>query len=240
MAEGTLFEQVVREFGHLAGGSLLHLDFRSGDVDEDLGLLHQMIDRGERVPGLRLWRRPQSLVTSPRLARMEGFADAAHWSAVQGWPVVVRASAGLTVAHRPGILNISQLETLPEGALMGAPYDGLLRRLKAVCARFGVQAGHGAVPGSYCDGTQNLTVAGRKLAGLSARLVSRGGRRGLMVHACLTIEGDVAGDVAAVSAFERRLGLPAAYSAKAHCSLADCVSNCETKRSLTLDSGAEA
>lgn len=224
MPDTPLFERVVREFTRLAGGTMLLLDFTSGDIDADLTLLEQMIAAHDETPRLRLWTRSQSLVTSPRLARLDGFPAAAARSAARGWPVVVRPSAGLTVAHHGGVLNISRLSLAPES---GGPYDALLALLEEICARLGLAADHGAVPGAYCDGAHNLRIGGRKLAGLSARLITRQGRRGLLAHACLTVAGDVSRDVAAVRDFERALGLPADYSAAAHCSLESCLSNCD-------------
>jgi lipoate-protein ligase A len=155
---------------------------------------------------------------------MDGFAAAAAQSDARGWPVVVRPSAGLTVAHHGSVLNISRLSLAPES---GGPYEALLVLLEGTCARLGLTANHGAVPGAYCDGAHNLRIGGRKVAGLSARLIPRQGRRGLLAHACLTVAGEVARDVAAVRDFERALGLPVDYSAAAHCSLESCLSNCE-------------
>ena len=43
MPDTPLFERVVREFTRLAGGTMLLLDFTSGDIDADLTLLEQMI-----------------------------------------------------------------------------------------------------------------------------------------------------------------------------------------------------
>lgn len=223
MTDEELFQQVVRAAGLLTPASCLHLDFTSGSIDADLALLQDMtVSQSEREM-LRLWTGPQSLVTSPRLARTERFQQASEASAARGWPVIVRPSAGLTVAHHPGILNISHLKVLLADGGPPKPlsaYDGLLQMLVRLCARFGLEADHGAVPGSYCDGAHNLRVAGRKLAGLSARIITRNGMRGVLAHACLTVHADTARDVAAVQAFERDLGLPALYRAGAHCSLA--------------------
>lgn len=228
MPDEDLFGQVVSAIAASVPAGQLVTDLQNASLEADTDLLQAMLSGAAPVSLVRLWRRPRSLVTSRRLAQMQGFGTAAHESALQGWPVSVRQSAGLTVAHHSGVLNISCLNIMEgdgSGISLASVYDGLLRLLMASCRRVGIETDSGRVAHAYCDGSQNLRFAGRKIAGASARLIRRNGRTGLLAHACLTVHGSVEEDVAAVRRFEQALGLPADYLAGAHCSVAEALAS---------------
>jgi hypothetical protein len=162
-----------------------------------------LLARPHRPPLGRLWRAGPQLVTTRRIAARPGFAEAAVRSRERGWPVVVRASGGTTVIHRPGVLNVS-LALASDG--IGHAYRMLGAILIEALAPLLDDLDLGPVPGSYCDGAHNLRWRGRKLAGLAAMV--RG--RVTLVHASLVVGGDLAADVAAIGAFERDVGLDTA------------------------------
>ena len=228
MTEEDLFAHIVRAIRALVPPEQLISDLDNPFVGADYDLLQSMLMAGGPDHTIRLWRRPKSLITSRRLAQKREFPEAAEASARRGWPVEVRQSAGLTVAHHPGVLNIACLTILPPdfaGLQVSSVYDDLLDLMVGACRGLGVETGRGAVEGAYCDGSQNLTFAGRKLAGASARLIRASNGTGILSHASLTVYGNVEEDVAAVRAFEQALGLDANYSPAAHCSLVDALTS---------------
>jgi lipoate-protein ligase A len=184
-----------------------------------------LIDDAAALPpgeaAIRLWINPPCLVTTRRLAARDAFAAAARASGRAGWPVLVRSSGGTTVAHGPGVLNVSlAFIAAAPGVAIELPYRRLAQRLVPALARLGVAAEMGCVPGSYCDGRFNLRAAGQNVGGAACRIGQRGGRTAVLVHAALLVEGDPAMGLAAVAALEQGLGLPADYRAGAHVTLA--------------------
>ncbi len=189
-------------------------------IDRDSVLLDDVLASGEPAAPVRLWVNPRCLVVPRAAARNPAFAAAAALSDAAGWPVYLRDSGGATVAHRPGILNVSLFGTGPsEGLAIDAFYSQLTGLLVEAFAALGTAAEVGPVPGSYCDGRFNIGVAGRKIAGTACRIRQTKLRTAILAHAVVSVEGDPAADVAAVSAFERLLGLPGAYRADRHCTL---------------------
>ena len=228
MTEADLFARTVSAIRALVPAGQFVCDLKNPSVSADMDLLERMIGEGRPAETVRLWQRPKSLVTSRRLAQRAEFVQASRESARRGWPVEIRQSAGLTVAHHAGVLNIAHLVTYPDPSAavsLSFVYDSLLALLIGACRELGIETDSGSVAGAYCDGSQNLRFGGRKLAGASARLVRRGDRTGLLSHASLTVSGEVGKDVAAVRAFEQSLGLQADYDPSAHCSLEDALAS---------------
>lgn len=169
---------------------------------------------------MRLWANAPCLVVPRAVSRNPAFAAAVALSAAAGWPVHLRDSGGSTVLHRPGILNVSVFSGGPaEGLAVDTVYGRLTNLLVDALASLGVAADVGPVAGSYCDGRFNIRIGGRKLAGTACRVRRTTRRAAVLAHAVVSVEGDPAADVAAVAAFERAMGLPAAYRADRHCTL---------------------
>lgn len=190
-------------------------------IGEDERRLDALLGDERATERAQLWTNSRCLVTTRRFARMEGFAEAAAASHARGWPVFVRASGGTTVVHRPGILNFSLYEIAPVGAVdISAGFERFTERLIAGFAAIGVAAETGWVAGSYCDGRFNIVSGGQKIAGTACIVRKRGGWLGVLAHAAINIEGDTHADLAAITAFERGLGLDIPYAPASHTNLA--------------------
>lgn len=207
IAPGCPVEFIKREQGHEG-------------LARDAKLLDVALE-GNRLDGTtRLWVSHPSLVLPSGWARKPGFEQAAARSAAKGWPVYFRASGGSAVVHRPGILNVSRIEAAsPDGVTIDSAFGALVEQLLDALASLGIVADAGPVPGSYCDGRFNIRATGRKLAGTACRVRRTTLRAAILAHAAVSVEGDVAGDVAIVSAFEAALGMRAIYRADQHCTV---------------------
>jgi octanoyl-[GcvH]:protein N-octanoyltransferase len=203
----------------LAAWLAVHPDAAIDDLDMtgDATMLDDALDARIASGRMRIWRGAQRLVVSPRLARLPRFAVAAEYSAHHGWPVAVRLSGGTTVVHRTGILNVSRVD-IAEGRGIDAEqgYRALCTSIVAALAQLDIHADIGTVAGSHCDGRHNIRWNDRKLAGTSAAIRQRNGRTACLTHANIAVMGDVVGDVAAIAAFERWIGLDALYDPDAH------------------------
>lgn len=169
--------------------------------------------------GYRLWTNRQCLVTTRRFAAMPGFAAAAAASEARGWPVFVRSTGGTTVAHRPGMLNVSRFECRNGAVDIGQRFEEFCAHIVRSLRSLGAEAAIGAVPFSHCDGRFNICRDGRKIGGTASAVRSRGGEIAMLCHATIWISGDVASDLDAIEALERDLGRFLSYRRSAHASL---------------------
>ncbi|WP_374525285.1 biotin/lipoate A/B protein ligase family protein [Sphingopyxis sp.] len=204
----------------LAPGTPVERGDGEAAVTEDERQLNALLAAQRGAEHARLWTNSRCLVTTRRFARMEGFADAAATSRARGWPVFVRTSGGTTVVHRPGILNFSLYEIAPVGAVdINACFQRFTERLIIGFAAIGVSAETGWVKGSYCDGRFNIVSGRKKIAGTACLVRKSGGWFGVLAHAAINIEGDTQADLAAITAFERGLGLDIPYAPASHTNL---------------------
>lgn len=193
------------------GGEAIEADFRRLDA---------LLAGDEAAHGLRLWTNSQCLVTTRRFAAMEGFAAAAAASATRGWPVYVRFSGGTTVAHRPGMLNVSRFEGWRcDDRDISRQFQEFCDRLARSLRSVGIEAGLGSVDRSHCDGRCNIIAHNRKLAGTASLVRRKGDFVGLLSHATLWISGNIGSDIQAIEEFENYLGLDPVYSVEAHATL---------------------
>lgn len=205
-------------------GAECDFGIRPGKVGDDARLLERLLAYGRPARRLRLWDNAPCLVVSRRIEKMARFGEARRFARRAGWPVAVRASGGTTVVHRPGVLNLSLVTVDRGGGGTAGGFDRLCELIVGAGQAIGVALEAGEVARGYCAGSHDIGWRGRKIAGTAAIARRRDGWHGRVVHASLVVEGDAAADVAAISAFERALGMPGAYDPAAHCSLADALS----------------
>ena len=185
-------------------------------VDGDNDLLERVARLPPPAMLQRIWTNQPCLVATRSQARLPGFADACR---ACDQPVAIRRSAGTTVAHHQGTLQLS-LGLSRDGIGIEEAYAALVDLMVRALARLGVAALPGAAAGAFCDGSHNLLVDGRKLAGTAAFIATRAGRTASVAHAVIAIAGDPRDDIARLADFESALGQRPAYRAEAHCTLA--------------------
>ncbi|MFQ5793453.1 MAG: biotin/lipoate A/B protein ligase family protein [Candidatus Bipolaricaulia bacterium] len=143
---------------------------------------------GKMSPTVRLWRNETTLVVGRFDPKRPGFGRGVAYARELGLTVVQRISGGGAVLHEPGCLNFSVSIPEPE-AFMGVREafvslcDGVIRGLETL----GISCGFGRVPEAFCDGSHNLIVNGKKIAG-----TAQARRRGfILVHGTLFVDGNL-------------------------------------------------
>ncbi|MCG0238481.1 MAG: biotin--protein ligase [Firmicutes bacterium] len=170
--------QILDESETVATGPL------EDQFEADQRLLRE-VAAGKRPPTVRLWRHRGALALGHRDTRLPGWREAADRIAARGYAVAVRPSGGLAVPLDPGVLNIGLFYPDPTGAV--DPGFRAMHRLLAACLRsLGLQPRVGEVPGGYCPGRSDVSVGGRKVAGVAQRRT----RGGAGVVAFLLVEGE--------------------------------------------------
>lgn len=185
-------------------------------VDGDESLLEAVL-AGTLPPRVqRIWTNRRCIVATPAQSRLPAFARAA----ALGPPVAIRRSGGSAVVHHEGTLQISLVE-MRASLDLEAGYRRLVDLLAGALAPLGVRARAASIANACCDGRFNLCAGDRKIGGTAAFVRTRSGRSAGLFHACVTLSGDVRGDVALIARFERALGRPGLYRAASHASLED-------------------
>lgn len=172
-------------------------------------------------PQLRLWTaETRALVCPAAFRRRPGFDVAARNSAPRGWPLHLRPTGGGAVPQGPGVLNLALAFTAGRDFGIEAGYRLITDVIREALGPVGPRLVTGATQDSFCDGSWNLSVTGRKLVGTAQRIrPAGGGRRRVLAHALILVEGDLAPCVEAVNGLHADLGLPPVTD-RAHTTLA--------------------
>lgn len=165
-----------------------------------------------------LWTaRRRAIVCPANLRHKPGFEVAVRASAARGWPVHLRPTGGGAVPQGPGVLNLALAFTAGPDFTIEDGYRLLTGVIRTAASP---DLTPGATPHSFCDGTWNLSIGGQKIVGTAQRLRPvGGGRRRVLAHALILLEGDVAAGAGAIDAFHSDLTLPPIQAA-AHTTLA--------------------
>ncbi|NLY79406.1 MAG: lipoate--protein ligase family protein [Lysinibacillus sp.] len=103
-----------------------------------------------------------------------------------GYNAIVRNSGGLAVVLDSGILNISiVLSEAPGSISINSGYEAMLQFIKLLFPECGDEIKAYEIIGSYCPGSYDLSIDGKKFAGISQRRL----RDGVAVQIYLCIEG---------------------------------------------------
>ena len=103
-----------------------------------------------------------------------------------GYKPIVRNSGGLAVVLDEGVLNISIVLSEKDTAIdIPAGYEVMLAFVRMLFPEAGDRIEAYEIVGSYCPGSYDLSIDGRKFAGISQRRL----RQGIAVQVYLCVEG---------------------------------------------------
>ena len=136
---------------------------------------------------IRSWVHHETVVLGIQDARLPHLDEGIDVLHAHGFQPVIRNSGGLAVVLDAGVLNISLV--LPErgGIDIDSGYEAMLALVRRMFAEETDAIVAGEVVGSYCPGSYDLSIHGKKFAGISQRRV-RGGVA-VQIYLCVTGSG---------------------------------------------------
>ncbi|AKG03696.1 MULTISPECIES: lipoate--protein ligase family protein [Salimicrobium] len=119
----------------------------------------------------RLWVHPKTVVLGIPDARLPYISEGIDYLEEEGYSVVVRNSGGLAVVLDEGVLNLSLIFPETKGVDIHGGYDVMVEFIRSLIdADIDVYE----ISRSYCPGDYDLSIDGRKFAGISQRRVKGG------------------------------------------------------------------
>ena len=171
----------------------------------EASLLEEVVT-GQRDTGCLVWTTNPCLIAPRSYLRNQAFPDACRKMKYLGWPVYVRPTAGDVTPQGAGTFNVSTVFRVRknEDRNVEAIYRWLCDPLIAWVESLGKTACCGPINQSFCDGSFNVAVEGRKLAGTAQRwraCSSRNGDWSVLAHAIVLVDAAIEPGVAAVNRF---------------------------------------
>lgn len=148
------------------------------------------------IATVRTWVHNQTIVLGIQDSRLPHIEDGIHYLTEQNYNVIVRNSGGLAVVLDEGILNISLIVKENRQISINSGYEAMVELIQAMFPETSnIVAGE--VVGSYCPGSFDLSIDGKKFAGISQRRV----RGGVAVQIYLCVNGSGSDRAATIQHF---------------------------------------
>ncbi|WP_251551733.1 lipoate--protein ligase family protein [Neobacillus muris] len=144
------------------------------------------VGAGQAPATARTWVHHNTIVLGIQDTKLPFLQDGLQFLKREGWQPIVRNSGGLAVVLDEGVLNLSLI--LPEaekGIDINRGYDTMWRLIQEMFADFPQPIEAREIVGSYCPGSYDLSIGGRKFAGISQRRL----RKGVAVQIYLCVNG---------------------------------------------------
>lgn len=149
----------------------------------------------------RAWVHHKTIVLGIQDSKLPHLRDGISYLENKGYKVLVRNSGGLAVVLDSGILNISLIFTeLGKRIDINKGYDAMVELIKCMFKDFDVNIEAREIEGSYCPGSYDLSIEGKKFAGISQRRI----RGGVAVQIYLCINGSGSERATTVKEFYNR------------------------------------
>lgn len=147
-------------------------------------LLCELAGSGKSPAAVRTWVHDDTVVLGIQDHRLPHIEEGMELLKERGFNPIVRNSGGLAVVLDSGVLNISLVLSEKDHAIdIPAGYDLMLELVRLLFPEAEIDAYE--IVGSYCPGSYDLSIGGRKFAGISQRRI----RKGIAVQVYLCIEG---------------------------------------------------
>lgn len=135
---------------------------------------------------VRAWVHADTIVLGIQDTRLPYISDGLQYLKGRNYEYIVRNSGGLAVVLDEGVLNLSII--LPEqekGIDINRGYDAMWTLIQEMFADFERSIEAREIVGSYCPGSYDLSIDGKKFAGISQRRL----RGGVAVQIYLCVSG---------------------------------------------------
>lgn len=146
------------------------------------------VGKGESVATTRTWVHHNTIVLGIQDTKLPYLNEGIRFLESKGYRVIVRNSGGLAVVLDDGVLNISLIFPDHEKKIdIDRGYHTMVDLIHDICKDYQVTIEAREIVGSYCPGSFDLSVGGKKFAGISQRRL-RGGVA-VQIYLCVTGSG---------------------------------------------------
>ncbi|MBM4761590.1 lipoate--protein ligase family protein [Bacillus sp. B15-48] len=150
--------------------------------------LCESVGSGKSSAVARSWVHHDTIVLGIQDTKLPFLEEGIEFLEAQGYQYIVRNSGGLAVVLDEGVLNLSLI--LPErdqGIDINRGYDAMWFLIQQLFADFKMEIEAREIIGSYCPGSYDLSINGKKFAGISQRRLKKG--VAVQIYLCVTGSG---------------------------------------------------
>jgi octanoyl-[GcvH]:protein N-octanoyltransferase len=146
------------------------------------------VGTGQSDAVVRTWVHCNTVVLGIQDTKLPYLQEAVSFLETNQYKVIVRNSGGLAVVLDEGVLNISLIFPETTKAIdINQGYEAMWQLVKTMFSSYGKAIEAREIVGSYCPGSYDLSIGGKKFAGISQRRV-RGGAA-VQIYLCVSGSG---------------------------------------------------
>ncbi|MYL35720.1 octanoyltransferase [Pontibacillus yanchengensis] len=149
--------------------------------------LAMSVGQGNSPTTARIWVHHNTIVLGIPDARLPYIDEGIDYLKEQGFQAIVRNSGGLAVVLDDGVLNLSFIFPDAKEVNIHDGYEAMVQFIKLLFQEEGYPIEAFEITGSYCPGTYDLSIDGKKFAGISQRRVKNGSA--VQIYLCVTGSG---------------------------------------------------
>lgn len=180
--QNLLFQKVWRVIDQSAAGINVNA-LQSFGMDD---CLCASVGAGLSPATARAWVHHNTIVLGIQDTKLPYLKDGLNILEERGYQYIVRNSGGLAVVLDQGVLNLSLIfQETEKGIDINRGYDAMLELVKEMFPEAEGQIEAREIVGSYCPGSYDLSIGGKKFAGISQRRL----RHGVAVQIYLCVNG---------------------------------------------------
>jgi octanoyl-[GcvH]:protein N-octanoyltransferase len=156
------------------------------------------VGTGKAPATARTWVHHNTVVLGIQDSKLPHLEEGRQYLNKQGFQTIVRNSGGLAVVLDVGVLNISLiLPEIEKGIDINRGYDTMWALIQNMFADFNRKMEAKEIVGSYCPGSYDLSIDGKKFAGISQRRL----KKGVAVQIYLCVNGSGSGRAQLIKEF---------------------------------------
>ncbi|WP_442597002.1 lipoate--protein ligase family protein [Neobacillus sp. D3-1R] len=150
--------------------------------------LCEAVGSGKSPSTARAWVHHRTIVLGIQDTKLPFLDKGLAYLEEQGFQYIVRNSGGLAVVLDEGVLNLTLVFQEAEKKIdINSGYDAMWECVKEMFADFPVDIEAKEIVGSYCPGSYDLSINGKKFAGISQRRLRNG--VAVQIYLCVTGSG---------------------------------------------------
>ncbi|MEK5503763.1 MULTISPECIES: lipoate--protein ligase family protein [Bacillus] len=144
------------------------------------------VGKGLSPATARSWVHHDTIVLGIQDTRLPYLKEGIAFLEDAGYKAIVRNSGGLAVVLDSGVLNVSLIfQDKKNGIDIDRGYEAMYELIKRVLSPYNAKVEAYEIAGSYCPGSYDLSIGGKKFAGISQRRL----RGGVAVQIYLCADG---------------------------------------------------
>lgn len=133
----------------------------------------------------RSWVHEKTVVLGIQDYRLPSIDEGVNYLKERGYDVIVRNSGGLAVVLDDGIYNLSLVFPEEKGLTIDRGFELMVELVRKLLGVHGSLVVDGEIKESYCPGRYDLSIFGKKFAGISQRRV----RGGIAIQIYIAVSG---------------------------------------------------